>query len=229
MGDNTQTLRLKPADVTNVIGGVPAILADGVQAIATGQYHSCALVNGGVQCWGRNNVGQLGDGTIADRSFAAPVPTLTSGVTAIAAGGDFSCAIVNGGAKCWGYNANGQLGDGTGANNSTPQTVSGLTSGVQAISIKDSNHACAIVNGAMKCWGLNANGQIGNGNTANQLSPANVTGLASGVLNIAPAGNHTCALTNGGMLCWGENTYGQLGNPTLSDSSKPIELHATLP
>ncbi|MCX6027074.1 MAG: hypothetical protein NTY23_12605, partial [Chloroflexi bacterium] len=85
--------------------------------IAAGGAHSCALVgDGAVMCWGKNNWGQLGDGSTTDR--ATPVP-LNSGLiqpglrfVEITAGAEHTCGLTGDGrAWCWGYNFAGQLGD----------------------------------------------------------------------------------------------------------------------
>lgn len=92
----------------------------GVQALALGGYHTCALTAaGGVRCWGYNAQGELGDGTTSNRS-TAPIVDVLTGVTAIAVGNSHSCALTASGVRCWGLNMYGQLGDGTTTDRSTP-------------------------------------------------------------------------------------------------------------
>ena len=109
------------------IGSVPVQvsgLTSGVTAIAAGREHTCAVVNGGAQCWGENEHGQLGDNK-AEYSSNVPVQVLglTSDVTTIAAGGEHTCAVVNGGAQCWGDNGSGQLGDNSESESDVPVPV----------------------------------------------------------------------------------------------------------
>jgi alpha-tubulin suppressor-like RCC1 family protein len=103
LGDGTRIGRSIPTGV----GG----LASGVAVIAGGQDHTCAsLRDGSARCWGYNERGQLGDGTMTDRSTPVVVDGL-AGAAGIVAGGAHTCALTSGGnVRCWGDNRAGQLG-----------------------------------------------------------------------------------------------------------------------
>jgi hypothetical protein len=183
---------------------------------------------GGVQCWGRNTYGQLGDGTNANSTNPVSVSGL-SGMAGVAAGGYHACAVTTGGAvKCWGYNALGQLGDGTNADSTTPVDVSGLT-GVARVVAGGSDTCAVTTGGAVKCWGDNAFGQLGDGTLDAHATPAGVTGFDGSegqrAGTLATSGYHTCAVTTGGgVRCWGRNSEGQLGNNTFTNHLTPTDV-----
>jgi alpha-tubulin suppressor-like RCC1 family protein len=220
LGDGTTTERQSPVDVVG--------LSSAVVAISVGSTHACAVTTGGgVKCWGSNTYGQLGDGTFTDRLTPVGVTGLASGVVAISAGNSHTCALTSAGAvKCWGNGFNGQLGNGsTGILSAVPVDVTGLSSGVATISSKDV-HTCVVTNtGAAKCWGTNAQGQLGDGTTTDRSTPVGVVGLSSGVSVIDAGGAHTCAVMSSGTVkCWGRNTYGELGDGTTISRLTPTDV-----
>ena len=217
LGDGTSQTHTAPSDVAGLEGGAASI--------ATGSQFTCAVTRaGGVRCWGSND-GQLGDGSFNDSASPVAVQGITNAV-AVAAGTRHVCALAStGGVLCWGDNARGQLGDGTTATRTMPVNVSGLSAPAVAIAA-GAAHACAILNtGAVKCWGANTYGQLGDGSTTDRLVPANVSGLGAGIQKVATKGHATCVLTNaGGVKCWGRNDYTELGSGYGPASHVPLDV-----
>jgi alpha-tubulin suppressor-like RCC1 family protein len=152
--------------------------------------------------------------------------TAPDAIKAISAGLSHTCALSqSGGVTCWGWNVSGQLGDGTRTSRDRPVEVMGMTSGVTAIATGMSYTCALTADGAVKCWGENGSGQLGDGTSVQRLTPTDVTGLASGVTALAAGAGHTCALTEGGgVKCWGENFSGQLGDGTSSQRLSPTDV-----
>jgi len=164
----------------------------------------------------------------ASAAAAGPAGTTATGIVAVSAGSDHTCGLTKaGGVLCWGWNADGAIGDGTDAYTRVrPSPVVGLASGVRAISAGGSN-SCALTHvGAVRCWGLNGSGQLGNGSSVESSNvPVQVTGLTKGARAITVGNVDACAITStGGAVCWGANDSGQLGNGTTHDSSVPVNV-----
>ena len=195
--------------------------------LTAGLGHTCVVVQGAAKCFGANNYGQVGNNSGTDALLSQDVVGLTSGVAAVAAGDWHTCALTtSGGVKCWGRNTSGQLGNNSLTVQRTPVNVTGLTSGVISLT-GGSLHTCALTtSGGVKCWGYNASGQLGNGDTVTQKTAVDVTGLSSGVSAITAGLYHTCALTtSGGVKCWGEADAGRvLGNGSVVDQKTPADV-----
>jgi alpha-tubulin suppressor-like RCC1 family protein len=219
LGDGASTKPLSELPVQ--VGGLT-----GVDAIAAGFWHALALKsNGEVWAWGRNNEGQLGDGTIVDRISPVQVSGLTA-ITAIAAGIDHGLALDgNGDIWAWGDNSEGQLGDGTTTDRLTPVMVSGL-SGVTIAAIGcGGSHSLAVDStGAVWAWGWNIDGQLGDGTVTASSTPLQVSGI-SGVVAVAGGDLHSVALRDSACLsAWGGNSDGQLGDGTTADRFTPVKV-----
>jgi alpha-tubulin suppressor-like RCC1 family protein len=152
--------------------------------IAAGNTHTCAVDTGGkAYCWGFNNTGMLGNGGTgsSDRPVAVESGGVLKGkaIIGIAAGQSHTCAVDSGGkAYCWGYGVNGQLGNGSSEGSYGPVAVrlSGVLAGKALTGIAaGGEYTCAVDGGGKAyCWGYGANGQLGNGGTADSLVPVAV-------------------------------------------------------
>jgi alpha-tubulin suppressor-like RCC1 family protein len=220
LGNGTRNNAPSPTSVIGLGSGVAAVVTGGAE-------FSCALTSaGGVQCWGGDVSGVVGNGSRGGDNLSPVAVPEISGAVAISAGESHVCVVTaNGGVRCWGDNTSGQLGaDPTATRwSSTPLAVPGLSSGVVAVSAGE-YHSCALTSaGTVTCWGANTFGQLGNGSTSASPvpTPVAVQGL-TGVVGIAAGFGFTCARTSGGgAKCWGTNASGELGNGSSESDSSP--------
>lgn len=197
----------------------------GASAVACGQYFTCAIVNGLTWCWGRNDTGELGNGSLNPPMSGQPSQVAgIQQVTAITAesSGRTACAILSTNQMaCWGDGNGGEIVPGSGANYPMPQPINGLPAGqIQSITIGD-GHACAVVLGMPYCWGNNSHGQTGQQPGGFTNNPTQVPGISTGARIIEAGYFHTCAILISGALCWGFNIQGQLGNAMQLDTNMP--------
>lgn len=210
---------------------------------ATALTGNCAVLStGGVDCWGDNSDGQLGNGTIGgtdgEKGYDTPQPVVgIDTATSITGFEDGYCAILSdGGVACWGDNSYGQLGNGTIGGpdvcGSTPENscydIPQPTVGVADVTSIEGglNGYCALTaSGAVDCWGDNSYGQLGNGATGGPVpcesglgcyaTPQSVVGLTAATSVTANLDGYCALLSTGGIDCWGQNAQGELGNGTV--------------
>lgn len=189
--------------------------------VGVGFHHTCALLKGGVQCWGANYEGQLGQPlTLLTSSKPLKVPGLETGVTALSVGYQHNCVIQNNKVKCWGANGTSQSGDTSGATKTvTPFAVEVAPLYLPLDNVTDIyagvTHSCAVANGAAYCWGGNGNGALGMSEAAGLIHNIDmgeypvaqpVLDMGSGVQAIAVNLTSSCAVkTDGSVKCWGSN------------------------
>ncbi|MEL4106286.1 fibronectin type III domain-containing protein [Oscillospiraceae bacterium WX1] len=191
----------------------------GITQIAGGKYFGMALkADGTLKTWGKNQFGQLGNGSTTDSSSPTQVGGLNN-VSYISAGANAGYAVKasqSGIVYSWGNNAYGQLGDGTTIDSNTPIQVINL-SGVSKLA-GGGNHVLALTtSGAIKAWGANDCVQLGNASWTNSNIPINVANMNdpnSAILISAGANDSFAIDSDGNGFCWGCNDYGALGDGT---------------
>ena len=203
---------------------LPVYNLTGVSQITAGHKHACGLkTNGTIWCWGLNTWGNLGNGNTTNQKYRVAAASGITTATQIMASESATCALLSDQTvRCWGEGI--ALGYGSTSNSLTPVQPTGLT-GVTKLLDANGDTMCAIkTDTTLWCWGKNNNGQLGIGNTTNQLTPVQVSSL-SGVASGSASVNHTCVLLSDGTpRCWGWNPYRQLGNGTVVNSTVPTAV-----
>jgi alpha-tubulin suppressor-like RCC1 family protein len=217
-----------PALSGNNVGGCADPAAGPCNAasqVSAGGDHTCALMlNQTIVCWGDNTNGELGIGTFGGVApSATQVEGLPGPALSVSAGQYDTCAVIAGqGLWCWGLGSSGELGNGGTSSSAFPVRVSFNDVGPQPVSVSvggNSTECATLSDHSVWCWGLNGNGQVGDGTTTERDVPT----LVSGISGTAPAAGYSFACSADetvtiGVDCWGFNVEGQLGNPGLSVS-----------
>jgi alpha-tubulin suppressor-like RCC1 family protein len=243
LGINNTTNQTIPAEVITSIyyNGKNAI------AVAAGYNHSLILLNSGrVLSFGKNDVGQLGDGKTTDRYSPVIVTIIGTGndydgsnAIAITAGENHSMILLNTGkVLAFGWNIYGQLGDGTVTSINTPVAVSTDSSngndydGSNAIAISaGARHSLILLNtGKVVSFGRNFNGELGDGSNTDRNTPVAVSTTTdyngSNAIAISTSSYYSSMilLNTGKVLSFGNNTEGELGDGSTTDRNIPTPV-----
>ena len=151
------TLSLVVEDSSGLsLTGATSVAIAGNYAAGSGGDTCAVLATGGVDCWGGNGNGQLGNGTTGG---VFDVPAAVTGITdatSVAVSPYDTCARLSSGhVDCWGYNALGNLGNGTTVNSNVPVAVTGITDAT-SVAVGQGYNTCALLaTGGIDCWGNN--------------------------------------------------------------------------
>jgi len=200
-----------------------------VSAVAGGDDHTCLISAGVMYCTGSNMNGQLGMNDTQLRNTPARLRWAEQWFS-VAAGAHHTCGLRGqdnrGTLHCWGKNDVGQLGFPSGGQRmrGSLNRVGDFTDWTQLECGGD--NCCALRdNGALYCWGANADGSAGQGSGSVVSNPARVGGDST-FSRFSVGGGHSCAVrSDKALLCWGKNTSGQLGIGSSRDAQRtPVEV-----
>ena len=222
LGIGNTTSQDRPQQVT-----APA--ATGWASVAAGNSHTCATRSDTtLWCWGANNHGQLGIGNITAQDLPQQVTTpAAGGWVTVAGGGGHTCATrTDTTLWCWGFNSGGELGIGNTTDQNLPQQVTIPAATGWTGVVAGGATTCALRTHALRCWGLNAGGDLGIGNTTSQDLPRRVlVPTPTGWSRLALGISHTCAIHTGPTLwCWGDNQHGDLGIGNTTQQDLPQQV-----
>jgi alpha-tubulin suppressor-like RCC1 family protein len=228
VGDNTYgQLGVGPTSASNEFSSTNVsfnlFTYKNIYRIEAGDNHTCALSgSGALYCWGRNDQGQIGDGTTTDVDTVSQVD---DDVYDFDTGDEHTCYIDDAlDVYCFGKNDNGQLGDATATDRSSPTAI---FSGASASKIRaGSEHTCYISDDPsveIECFGEGTEGQLGDGTASSDSQGVSATGT-DGISALFVGANSNCILQNSGLLCWGDNENYQFLDGATTDYDSPTSV-----
>lgn len=202
-----------------------------MELVSAGASHTVALLSGDTVCsWGRGEDGQLGHGDADERHTPTVISPLEEcEISSITCGADHTTARSDSrlNVYSWGWGDFGRLGHGNSSDLFIPQPIKGLQGiEIKQIACGDSHCLAITMDGEVKSWGRNQNGQLGLGNTEDSLIPCTIKAFQGiSVKMVAAGAEHTAAVTESGKLYgWGWGRYGNLGLGDRSDRLVPGEV-----
>lgn len=240
---DTATRGDEPGEMGNYLPAVDLGAYRTARSVSTGHRDTCVVLdNGGVKCWGQDELGKLGlgnSGSLGDapNEMGDYLPIVDLGrdeyAVRVEATYQHTCALLESGfIKCWGYQNAGRLG--MVGNDATGDDLAEMGEELPVVELGNERlsasiglgylHSCAVLgdNGGLKCWGYGQGGRLGLGDEVSRGESAEQMGDAlheialghdAAVRVVAPGDEHTCALlTNGAVKCWGGASLGRLGS-----------------
>jgi alpha-tubulin suppressor-like RCC1 family protein len=219
---------LGPKDPNSYYGTLPAIAFNSIYASGNS---TCGLTATSLYCWG-----VMGDYT--NPGFMS-IPNLVvtpnnysfADFSSLAIGRVHACGVVTPGQViCWGGDQWGQAGE-------DPNTAlylqgtkevmfamnSGIYTGASRVSAQGDFTCADMTAGTVQCFGIDVDGELGNGVNAFSFAPVSVGGGAA-LHGVAAGARHACAIdANSEAWCWGYNYYGQVGNGVSSYSTTGVQ------
>ncbi len=171
-----------------------------------GAWSTCAAVQRYVRCWGGG----------AFNTPQVPGIPVTSPITSLSVGTSIACVIVDGRVYCWGRSSGAAA---------VATQVNGVADAVQVSA--GSDFVCArLASGAVRCWGANYHGGLGDGTTTARTDPVAVIGVGDAT-DISAGDEHACAVRRDGTVwCWGTNRFGVLGDGATDTTVRPVPQQA---
>ena len=242
-------MTLSVSDANGVLTGPAAATWPGVGTItrlAASTTTLCAQTSDGVYCAGANpSTGRkITNRTGATTTYWVPImdERVPANYSSHGYGAGHGCAITPAtGVQCWGQGTAGQLGNGTIlTSNAIVDVIDGATgqplTGATSLSAGSTHNCVIMTDTTVKCWGANASGQLGNGESGTgKLASTAVTVLTAvggpaltGVVEVSAGVSHTCArLDTGTAKCWGINSGRQLGDNSTTLRATPVDVRTS--
>src|SRR3989339_843864 len=208
-------------DDHNVYSPILSTDTSGYLSINAGIYHTCGIRanDSRVLCWGNNNYGQLGNGTIGGQKTTPTLTVDTSAYKSVSAGNSYTCGIRANDSRvlCWGSEESGRLGNNRSGFGSVPNPILTMDDSKYLQVSTGYYHTCGIrEDGRVLCWGWGVYGVLGNGDTSffsPEVRVPTLTVDSSKYKKVILQRYNTCGIREDGrVLCWGRSLFGQLGD-----------------
>ncbi|MFU8803061.1 MAG: RCC1 domain-containing protein [Bradymonadaceae bacterium] len=193
--------------------------------ISAAANHTCLITAlQSVECFGGNDIGQIGlpKGEPASQGAPHPLTALANTTTKLVSWDKSNCAVQAGDVKCWGDAAGFELGHGSSESTHLPQEI---LQDVRHVAL-GRRHGCAMKHGGeIWCWGSADLSQYGHDVAEELLTPVHLENLSTDNIAISAGAAHSCVVkSNGSVWCWGSNSDRQLGASMPAHTPEPIHV-----